>query len=79
MYTFITEFPGLTLLPVELPVALMAANLRAITTLRLPDTLVVACGLLAGCQAIVSNDQSWKRHLEPLFREFRWICLSDYL
>jgi hypothetical protein len=34
---------------------------------------------LAGCQAIVSNDERWKRRLAPMFREFRWIYLGDHL
>ena len=79
MHTFLLTFPNLTALPVDLHVAVEAATLRAATGLRLPDALVVASSLLAGCEAIVSNDAQWLRRLAPLFREFRWICLSDYL
>lgn len=79
MHAFLRNFPNLTMLPVDLLVAMQAATLRATTTIRLPDALIVASGLLAGCEAIVSNDASWKRRFEPLFRQFRWLYLSDYL
>ena len=35
-------------------------------------------GLLAGCEAIVTNDERWKRRLEPAFRTFRWVYLADH-
>jgi predicted nucleic acid-binding protein len=79
MHRFLAEFPHLTVLPVDLQVAIQAATLRAATGLRLPDALVVASGLLANCEAIVSNDEQWKRRLAPLFTRFRWIYLGDYL
>lgn len=79
MHTFLTTFPNLMMLPVDLPVAMQAATLRATTNIRLPDALIIASGLLAGCEVIVSNDEGWKRRFEPLFRDFRWLYLSDYL
>ena len=57
MHTFLTIFPNLTLLPVDLSVALQAANIRAVTSLRVPDAILVASALLAGCEAIVTNDE----------------------
>ncbi len=56
-----------------------AATLRAIKNIRVPDALVIASGLLAGCEAVVTNDDEWKRKLQPLFTEFRWLSLSDYI
>jgi predicted nucleic acid-binding protein len=79
MHAFLMNFPNLTMLPVDLPVAMQAASLRAVTNVRLADALIIASGLLAGCEAIVSNDAGWKRRCEPLFRQVRWIYLSDYL
>jgi predicted nucleic acid-binding protein len=79
MHEFLTRFPNLTLLPADLTVAVQAATLRAATGLPLPDAFTIASGLLAGCQAIVTNDERWKRRCEPLFRQFRWIYLGDYL
>ena len=79
MHAFLTTFPSLTALPMDLTVATQAATIRAISAVALPDAIVVASGLLAGCEAIVTNDAAWKRRLQPLFREFRWIDLGDYL
>ena len=79
MHAFLTGFPHLTALMMDLHVAQQAATIRAATGLRLPDAIVVASGLLAGCEAIVTNDEQWRRRLEPLFRQFRWIYLGDYL
>lgn len=79
MHTFLTDFPNLTALPVDLTVASQAATLRATTNIRLPDALIIASGLLAGCEIIASNDEGWKRRCEPLFPAFHWAYLSDYL
>jgi predicted nucleic acid-binding protein len=79
MHVFLTTFPNLTSLPIDLPMAMQAATIRAISGIRLPDALVIASGLLAGCQAIISNDEQWHRRLAPLFQQFRWIYLGDYL
>jgi predicted nucleic acid-binding protein len=78
MHTFLTQFPNLTVLPMDMVVAVQAASLRATTGIPLPDALVIASGLLAGCDALVTNDERWKRRLGPLFRQFRWIYLEDY-
>ena len=79
MHTFLTTFPNLATLPIDLPVATQAATLRATAGVRQPDALVVACGLLAGCEAIVSNDEQWKRRLAPQFRTLRWVHLGDHV
>lgn len=59
--------------------ATRAATLRAIKNLKTPDALIIASGLLVGGEASVTNDAAWKKKLEPLFREFRWIYLADHL
>ena len=79
MHRFLTESPNLTLVAVDLFVAMQAANLRAMTNIRLPDALIVATGLLAGCEVIISNDERWQRQFGPLYPQFRWLYLSDYL
>ena len=72
------RFPNLTVLPVDLHVAQEAAVIRAMTRLALPDALIVASALLAGCEAIVSNDAQWQCRLGPLCTTFRWLYLSSY-
>lgn len=79
MHDFLTTFPHLIVLPMDLTVAMQAATVRAVARMRLPDAAVIASALLAGCEAIVTNDRDWKVKLEPLFHEFRWIYLADYL
>lgn len=78
MHTFLTTFPHLTVLPMDLTVATQSATIRAVSNLRLPDAVVIASGLLAGCESIVTNDRSWKQRLEPLFGGFRWVYLGDF-
>ncbi|MBI3979289.1 MAG: PIN domain-containing protein [Chloroflexi bacterium] len=79
MHAFLTTFPNLTVLPMDLTVAAQAATLRSVTGLKLPDAMIVASALLAGCEAVVSNDAPWKRKLAPLFPQVRWIDLSDHI
>jgi predicted nucleic acid-binding protein len=79
MHAFLLTFPNLSLLPVDLSAAMQAATLRATTNIRLPDALIIASGLLSGCEVVISNDAGWKRLFEPRFSRFRWIYLSDYL
>jgi predicted nucleic acid-binding protein len=79
MQAFLTGYPHLHILPADLAVAAQAANVRAITRLNLADAFIIATGLVHGCEAIVSNDEQWRRHLAPLFSQFRWIYLGDYL
>ena len=78
MHAFLTSFPNLTSLPMDLTVATQAATLRAVTGIPLPDAIVIASGLLAGCEVIVSNDYRWERRLAPLFKEFKWVYLGDH-
>jgi predicted nucleic acid-binding protein len=78
MHTFLAAFPNLEVLPMDLMVATQAATIRAITGIRMPDAIVIASGVLSGCEAIVSNDDRWNRKMEPLFREFHWVYLGDF-
>ena len=76
VHTFLRGYPNLHVLPVDLDVALEASNIRALTRLPLPDAFLVASALLSGCEAIVTNDESWYRRLQPLFPAFRWVYLA---
>lgn len=79
MHEFLTGSPKLRGLVMDFAVAQQAATVRAATGLRLPDAIVVASGLLAGCEAILTNDEAWHRRLVQLFHQFRWIYLGDHL
>jgi predicted nucleic acid-binding protein len=78
MHTFLAQYPHLTVLPVDMVVAVQAATLRATMGVALPDAVVIASGLLAGCEAIVTNDERWRRRGQALFRQIRWLYLEDY-
>jgi len=78
MHAFLAGFPHLTFLPVDFPVSQQAASLRATHNIRTPDALIIASGLLAGCEAIVCNDKAWKTALGALFSQVAWIYLGDY-
>ena len=73
---FLRSFPNLHVIDVNLDIAIQAATLRAVSRLALPDSLLVGTALLAGCEAIVSNDEQWSRRLSPLFPQFTWIYLG---
>lgn len=79
MHDFVFNLPNLTLLPMDATVAMQAATIRSSMRLSLPDAVVIASGLLSGCEAIVSNDTRWKQRGAGLFPRFRWIYLSDLL
>lgn len=79
MHTFLSTFPHLTLLPMDLIVAMQTATVRATTGIRTPDAVIIASALLAGCEAIVGNDQQWVRTLQSLFPAFTWIYLTQYV
>lgn len=79
MHTFLLAYPNLTLLPMDFAVALQAANVRTTSSIRAPDAVIVASGLLAGCDAVVSNDKQWAIRLAGLFPQFRWVYLAQYV
>lgn len=79
MHVFLSSFPNLMALPMDLTTAAQAAAIRSTAGLRLPDAIIVASGLLADCEVIVSNDAQWKRRLEPLFPQVAWVYLGDYV
>ncbi len=78
MHTFLNSFPNLTVLPVDLEVAMQAATLRAMSTVKSPDALIIASGLLANCDAIVFNDEAWGKSIQPHFRRFKWLYLKAF-
>lgn len=57
---YLTNFPNLTLHPIDADVARKVATVRAATGLRTPDAIQLATAELAGATAIVGNDKGWK-------------------
>ncbi|MGH2410127.1 MAG: type II toxin-antitoxin system VapC family toxin [Chloroflexota bacterium] len=79
VHEFLAAFPNLTILQMDLTVALQAANIRALTNIRTPDAVIIASGILAGCDAMICNDQQWGVSMSRLFPRFRWIYLGRYI
>ena len=77
MHAFLRGFPNLELLPVDLDVALQAANVRVLTRLSMPDAILTASALLSNCEAVISNDRDWHRRLSAHFPQFRWLYLAE--
>ena len=53
----ILDMPGLTIRSVDFLVAAEAARMCAESSLRLPDAIVLATGILAGATYLVTNDR----------------------
>jgi uncharacterized protein len=72
---FLTHFPNLQMVPLDVDLARETALVRAETGLRVPDAIQVAAGRLLGAGAIVTNDLRWRgRVMRPDL-----ILLDDYL
>jgi predicted nucleic acid-binding protein len=72
---YITNFPNLRLMPLDVALAREAALARALTGLRMPDAIQIAAAWLCGADAIVTNDHRWAgRVMRPAV-----VMLDDYL
>ena len=58
---FLLHFPNLKVEPIDYAVAREAARLRAVSSLRTPDALVIATASVHGIPIIVANDDKWLR------------------
>lgn len=56
---YLTHFPNLRLVPLDVTLAREAALVRAATGLRTPDAVNIAAARLYGAEAIVTNDHRW--------------------
>lgn len=56
-------FPNLEIVNVDLTIARLAAEIRALTGLRAPDALILASGFDRGAQLALSDDAGWPERL----------------
>ena len=76
---FLTHFPNLELIDIDVHAAHQAANIRAFTDLKPPDALVVATGFVAGVGHLVTNDSRWLTlHTFP-HQHIRVCCLKQHV
>jgi predicted nucleic acid-binding protein len=75
----IMETPGVSLRSVDILVAAEAARMRAQSTLRLPDAIVLATGVLAGATCLVTNDRRLAAAAPSLAPGLQVCVLSDHI
>lgn len=63
---FLSNFPNLRPVEIDLDMAEHAAALRAAYGFRSPDALVIATGLLSQVGFLVTNDGQWQKRLAPI-------------
>jgi predicted nucleic acid-binding protein len=79
VHDFLSRWPNLTLLSIDLFVAQEAASLRATHNFKVPDALVIATGLVSQVSHLVTNDAEWRRKLLPIKARVQVIQTSDYI
>jgi len=75
----VLEMPGLILRSVDFLVAAEAARMRAESSLRLPDAIVLATGILAGATCFVTNDRRLAAAAPALAPSLQVCLLSDHI
>jgi len=56
---YLTRFPNLSIVPLDIALVRETALVRGETGLRTPDAIQVAAARLAGADAILTNDRRW--------------------
>lgn len=78
VHDFLTHWPNLALLPIDLHVAQEAASLRATYNFKTPDALVIATGIVGQVGHLVTNDKSWRTKLGPIKNRVATVELQAY-
>lgn len=76
---FLTNFPHLAPVGVDLVVAQEAASLRATYGFAAPDALVIATGIVSQVGHLVTNDRQWQSKLRPIAQRIKVCYLADHL
>lgn len=76
---FLTRYPNLRAVEIDVPIAQEAASLRASYNLSAPDALIVATGTITQVGHLVTNDMMWASRLQPLGRRIHVVELSSHL
>ena len=78
MRAYLSGFPNLSLVPIDMEIATAAAIVRAQSNLRTPDALIIASALVRGTHAVVTNDDAWASRLAAIYPAIRWVRLYDH-
>lgn len=71
---YLTHFPNLRIVPLDVALARETARVRGATRLRTPDAIQVAAARLYGADAIITNDRRWTGQVtQPAL-----VLLDDY-
>ncbi len=75
----IMDLPGVQLRPVDLLVAAEAARIRAESSLRLPDAIVLATAVLTTATCLVTNDEALAAAAPVVAPGLQVCLLSDHI
>lgn len=73
---FLQHFADLRLVVVSYEVAREGARLRATTGLSMPDALIVASGVVAGADQVITADRSWRARLSAIATKLEVVELT---
>lgn len=73
-YGFLSTYPNLEWVSVNLEIADLAAKIRARYSLRTPDAIQAATAIHAKATALITNDPKFSR-----MEEFETLALDDYI
>lgn len=76
---FLTAFPHLQAVPVDLAVAREAAVLRGRYRFAAPDALIIATGMVHEARHLVTNDAAWSTKLAPIGSRIEVCHLASHL
>ncbi len=72
---YLTRFPNLSIMPLDVALARETALVRGAAGLRTPDAVQVAAGRLANADAILTNDRRWADRVDrpPVMLLDEWV------
>jgi predicted nucleic acid-binding protein len=77
--TFLGSFPNLAIQPVGDAIAREAAVIRAATSLRTPDAIVLATAVAGGHETVIANDGRWASAVERSSLQVKLLHLDAFL
>ena len=76
---FLSTFPHLQAVPVDLAVAREAAVLRGRFRFAAPDALIIATGMVHEARHLLTNDAAWSTKLAPIGSRIEVCHLASHL